>query len=370
MVGGGDYPAAFVPSVLHVLPHRGGGGETYVQLLESGSPFGHDRVALSAGRAPAQAAASLAARWPAVAWAARGADIVHVHGDTASLLALPLLRVRPSVITTHGLHLLRRVQGPVRAAVVRGLRSGAQAADRVICTSYAERDELAALLPAAAAQRLVVVHNGIELPPRVDPGERGAARAELGLGEDEVAALFLGELHERKAPLDAVAAAQAARARGAPLVLLLAGDGPQAVAVRERAGVAVRPLGFRADVHRLLAAADLLVMPSSREGLSFAVLEAMGRGVAMVVSDGPGNPEAVGDAGVVVPVGDRAALAAALTRLAGDGEERARLGAAARERVATRFTLEALRAGVEAAYRAALDAPGRRRDGAVAAQRR
>jgi glycosyltransferase involved in cell wall biosynthesis len=349
-----------VPSVLHVLPHGGGGGETYVDLLAGGSAFAHDRLTLSGGRTPAQAVASLPARWPAVARAARRADVVHVHGDTAMLLALPLLRGRASVVTTHGLHLLRRVRGPVRAGVVQGLRASATAADGVLCTSHAERVELADLLPAPARRRLVVVHNGIALPPLVDPGVRRAARGELGLAGEDVAALFLGELHERKGPLDAVAAAQVARARGAPLVLLVAGDGPQAAAVRERAGATVRPLGFRSDVGNLLAAADLMVMPSAREGLSFAVLEAMGRGLAMVVSEGPGNPEAVGDAGVVVPVGDRAALATALTRLALDGEERRRLGAAARERVAARFTLEGMREGVDRSYRAALAASGGR----------
>ena len=343
-----------MPSVLHVLPHRGGGGETYIDLLESSRTFSHRRVALSTGRTPAQAAASLPARFLSVTRAARRADLIHVHGDTAALLALPLLRGRPSVVTTHGLHLLRRVAGPLRTVVVAGLRAAAVAADRVICTSHAERDELAALLPPDAAGRLVVVHNGIDLRPEVDPAQRAAARAELDLEDTEVAALFLGELHERKAPLDAVAAAEAARSRGAPLVLLVAGDGPQAAAVRDRAGPPVRPLGFRADVPRLLAAADLMVMPSAREGLSFAVLEAMGRGLAMVVSDGPGNPEAVGDAGVVVPVGDRAAFAEALTRLATDDDERTRLGEAARERVRTTFTLEGLRAGVHDAYRAAL----------------
>lgn len=350
-------------SILHVLPHRGGGGETYIDLLEGdgargGTPgagsFAHARLALSAGRTPTQAAASLPARFPSIARSARRADLVHVHGDTAALLALGLLRGRPSVVTTHGLHLLRRVTGPTRATVVAGLRAAARAADRVICTSHAERDELAALLDDRGAARLVVVHNGIELPPEVDPHQRAAARAELGLEDAEVAALFLGELHERKAPLDAVAAAQSVRARGAPLVLLVAGDGPQAAAVRERAGAAVRPLGFRDDVGRLLAAADLLVMPSVREGLSFAVLEAMGRGLAMVVSDGPGNPEAVGAAGVVVPVGDRAALAGALTRLATDHDERARLGAAARDRVRTTFTLQRLRAHTFDVYRALL----------------
>lgn len=343
-----------MPSVLHVLPHHGGGGETYIDLLEGHDAFSHHRVELSAGRTPAQAAASLPVRLPSIVREARRSDLVHVHGDTAALLALPLLRGRPSVVTTHGLHLLRRVSGPARIAVVAALGLAARAADRVICTSHAERDELAALLPWSAARRLVVVHNGIELPPAFEAAQRAAARAELGLEDSDVAALFLGELHQRKAPLDAVAAAHAARARGAPLVLLLAGDGPQAAAVHERAGDAVRPLGFRDDVARLLAAADLLVMPSAREGLSFAVLEAMGRGLAMVVSDGPGNPEAVGDAGVIVPVGDRRALAEALTRLATDDDHRTRLGAAARERVRTTFTLERLRAKTYQVYRAAL----------------
>jgi glycosyltransferase involved in cell wall biosynthesis len=347
-----------VPAVLHVLPHRGGGGETYIDLLEGLTEFSHRRTALSAGRTPAQAAASLPLRAPALASAARRADLVHVHGDTAALLALPLLRGRPTVVTTHGLHLLRRVTGPGRAVVVAGLRAAVRAADRIVCTSHAERDELAALLGDGSAARLVVVHNGIDLPPVVDPRVRAAARAELELDDGEVAALFLGELHERKAPLDAVAAAQAARTRGAPLVLLVAGDGPQAAAVERHAGPAVRPMGFRRDVDRLLAAADLMVMPSAREGLSFAVLEAMGRGLAMVVSDGPGNPEAVGDAGVVVPVGDRNALADALTSLATDPARRDRLGAAARDRVRATFALEPLREGVHDAYRAALDPGG------------
>jgi glycosyltransferase involved in cell wall biosynthesis len=345
-----------VPSVLHVLPHRGGGGETYIDLLEGCGAFSHRRVALSAGRTPAQAAASLPARFPSIARDARRADLVHVHGDTAALLALPLLRGPSFVVTTHGLHLLRRVRGPTRTAVVAGLRLAARAADRVICTSQAEHDELVALLPPSAARRLVVVHNGIDPPPEVVPRERAAARAELDLADGDVAALFLGELHERKAPLDAVEAVQAARARGAPLVLLVAGDGPQAAAVQSHAGPTVRPLGFRDDVPRLLAAADLMVMPSAREGLSFAVLEAMGRGLAMVVSDSPGNSEAVGDAGVIVPVGDRASLADALAGLATDDARRARLGAAARERVRTTFTLERLRARTHELYRAALQA--------------
>jgi glycosyltransferase involved in cell wall biosynthesis len=80
----------------------------------------------------------------------------------------------------------------------------------------------------------------------------------------------------------------------------------------------------------------------------------MASGLAMVVSGGAGNPEAVGDAGIVVPVGDEQAFAAALQDLAGDDRERARLGAAARERVAAHFSVEQMLAGVLAGYRAAL----------------
>jgi glycosyltransferase involved in cell wall biosynthesis len=76
----------------------------------------------------------------------------------------------------------------------------------------------------------------------------------------------------------------------------------------------------------------------------------MGRGLAMVVSDGPGNPEAVGEAGVIVPVGDRALLADALAGLATDDARRARLGAAARERVSLGFTLQRFREATYAAY--------------------
>jgi glycosyltransferase involved in cell wall biosynthesis len=169
-------------------------------------------------------------------------------------------------------------------------------------------------------------------------------------------ALYLGQLEPRKRPLEAVAAAERAAA-AAPLVLLVAGDGPLAEEVAGHAGPAVRALGFRRDPERLLAAADILVMPSEREGLSLAVLEAMAAGLAPVVSDGPGNPEAVGDAGVVVPVGDVAALASALERLAGDPEERTRLGAAARARAEAEFSIERFLADMRRAFLEVLGQP-------------
>ena len=337
--------------VLHILPHRGGGGETYIDLLEGMAGFEHVRMPLSSGRTPAAAAASIPLGWPRIAVAARRADLVHAHGDVAAALALPLLRAFPSVVTTHGLHFLRRATGARLVVAQRAMRGVARSAARVMCTSAAERDELAVLLGPVLSSPLVVVHNGVAPVGAVD---RAGARGARGLSDRDVVARLLGGLSGRKGVVVAVEAARAVADDGAPLVLLVAGDGPQAAAVGARASAAVRPLGFRSDPERLLAAADVFVLPSSREGLSFAVLEAMAHGLAMVVADGAGNPEAVGDAGLVVPAGDVGALAVALRSVAVDAFERARLGAAARERALGSFGLDRMLAGVGEAYAAAL----------------
>jgi glycosyltransferase involved in cell wall biosynthesis len=111
----------------------------------------------------------------------------------------------------------------------------------------------------------------------------------------------------------------------------------------------------RVLANQLLAAADAFVMPSEREGLSLALLEAMGRGLPVVVSDGVGNPETVGDAGIVVPLGDTAALAGQLHRLAQDPAARSRFGDAARRRVASAFALERWQADMRRVFSAALE---------------
>jgi glycosyltransferase involved in cell wall biosynthesis len=333
--------------VLHILPHEGGGGEALVDLLGRLEGYEHERIHLSADRSPVRGAPSIARSRMQLRGRARSADVLHVVGDSAAMIALPALRRRPAVVGTHGLHLLRRASGPAGAAVRARMRGVLGAARAVVCTSQAEFDELAALDPDAP---LRLIANATPLVP-ADPAARNAARTALGIEAGRVAVLFLGQLEERKRPLDAVAAAERAAAGGAPLVLLVAGEGPLSAAVAERAGPAVRPLGFRSDPDALLAAADLLVLPSEREGLPLSVLEAMAHGRPVVVSDGPGNPDAAGEAGVVVPVGDVDALAAAMARLAGDRAERARLGALGRRRVLREFSTERYLSSMDALFR-------------------
>jgi glycosyltransferase involved in cell wall biosynthesis len=225
-----------------------------------------------------------------------------------------------------------------------------------ICSSQAEAGELRALAPPLSAKVRVVL-NAAAAPSPPPPDVRAGIRAGLGLGETDVAALYLGELERRKHPLDAVDAAVLARAAGARIVLLVAGRGPQEAEIASRQGSAVRALGFRDDPQQLLEAADIFVMPSEREGMSFALLEAMGTGLAPVVSTGAGNPETVGDAGIVFAVGDVGALAHAFKELADNAGRRSALGNAARARIRSDFTPAKLREGIAAAWAAALGRP-------------
>lgn len=341
-------------TVLHVLPHPGGGAETYIDLLEGLEGYRHQRVPLSPTRSRLQGIPSVIARRRQVRHLAHDVDLVHVHGDMAAMLAAPGLRGRPLVFTTHGLHRLRRSSGAAGRLVHRRLRAAVAASSRTICIARDERDDLAAALPASLHDRLVVVPNGVPVPPAADPEQRARARRELGLGDGQIGVLFVGRLEERKDPLGAIGAVEAARSRGAELVLLIAGGGPLEEEVAAREGPAVRPLGHRDDLGDLYAATDLFLLPSHREGMSFALLEAMAHGLAPVVADGTGNAETVGEAGVVFAPGDVDAMSARLSELAAAPETRARIGAAARERIRTELSLERFLTGTREQYEAAL----------------
>jgi glycosyltransferase involved in cell wall biosynthesis len=93
-----------------------------------------------------------------------------------------------------------------------------------------------------------------------------------------------------------------------------------------------------------LAEADVFCLPSTYEGLPLAILEAMASGLPVVATAVSGNPEAVEDGvtGLLVPPESAAALAKALVALLGDRARREAMGAAARRRVAERFSIEAV----------------------------
>lgn len=339
--------------VLHLLPHPGGGGETYVDLLSGIDGFAAERHYLTAGRTKLEA---IRGRAGAIR-AAGEADLVHLHGDAVTAICAEALARRPGVVTLHGMHLTRRSRGPILATLTRRMRSAARRAVALICLGEAELGDAAAILGPELSEKLTVIPNGVRLQAP-DPGARARVRAELGLGPNTVAAIYAGQLEERKGVLDLAGALKRARAAapGIELVGVICGSGPLSGRMREvLAGGPDIFLGQRPDLPELLTAADIGVMPSAREGLSFAVLEMMGAGLALIVSDSAGNPDAVGEAGVTTPFGDPGALANAINELAGDPAQRERLGRAARDRVDAEFSVEAMLDATAAVYRQALD---------------
>jgi glycosyltransferase involved in cell wall biosynthesis len=266
----------------------------------------------------------------------RDHDLLHVHGEVAASLCLPSLALRPSVVTINGLHLLRRLGGWRRSVAEANLRLIIRAASATICVSESEAADVRGVVGESA--RLVLIRNGVA-SGRPSISERQKARAELGIETTEVAGLYLAALDPHKDPLVAARAALEARADGASIVLLFAGDGPLRADVEAlaRGSRGLRVLGFQPDPQGVLAAADFFVLPSRREGLSFSLLEAMSQGLPVIVSDAPGNRDAVRDAGIIVSAGDIGGFARAFRRLLSK-DERADLGARARALVIDRFS--------------------------------
>jgi glycosyltransferase involved in cell wall biosynthesis len=317
--------------VLHVLPHGGGGGDTYVDMLEGMPGYAFTRAYLAQERKTGVARSGIAR----VGSEVRRHDLVHVHGEGAGALLLPVLAIRRSVVTLHGLHLLRRVDGWKRRAAAASLHAVVRAADRTICVSHAEHELVSAIVNSS---KVVVVHNGV----------RVAETRPAHIDVPRPVGVWVGSLDERRDPAAVVRAAERTATS-----LLMVGDGRLRGDVERAAGAHTRLLGQKDDVPGLLAAADFFVLMSQREGLSFALLEAMAHGLPAIVADIPENREAIGESGIAVPYGDELAVAEAMESLR-DESERRRLGALARERVVELFGAGQMVARTRAVYEAVL----------------
>ena len=292
-------------------------------------------------------------------------DVVHAHNPAAavaSMLARFLARRRSVAIvaTFHGL-----ASGETRHAA-RALRI---AADVVVGIGPAATRELAdAGFPEA---RLVTVANAVvAVPTRSEHDVRvefGAERSELLV----TVGRYTPEKNQRLL-LDALAILGPRRPQ---LRALIVGLGPleaDLAAQIDTLGLSeVATLtGPRADAVDLIAAADILVSTSSREGLGLTLLEALAVGTPVVATAVGGVMDVLADgrAGLLVPPDDAAALAEAIERMLDDGALRDRLVAHGLEHVATNFDADAMVDGYRAAYSVAVSRrrrrPSLRRSGA------
>lgn len=231
--------------------------------------------------------------------------------------------------------------------------------DGVVAISRASLD---ALRPRISPHTLqTVISNAIDPASLVPAMPRARLRAAVGTPSDAPVAVFVGALAPEKRVDLLIEAVRQVPA----LYLWIVGDGPLRARLEqqvERAGMTqtVRFFGVRKDVASYLAAADLLALSSDTEGVPAVVLEAGYLGLPVVATRVGGIPEVVqdGETGLLVPPGDRDALAAALARLAGGAELRSTLGRRACDRVAVTHSMEQIAQKYVEFYRALL------RDGA------
>ncbi len=230
--------------------------------------------------------------------------------------------------------------------------------NRLLRRSYAVSESVRqSLIDAALVGEadIFTLENGVETPTALP--SRAAARRSLGLRENERVALLLGRLTEQKDPAVLLRAAQLLAQDDFPVRVLIAGDGwlrAELEQETQRLGISgqVRFLGHSDDVCCLLAAADVLAMPSQFEGLPLAALEAMAVGLPVVGCDAPGVREAVahGVTGWLAPIGDHACFAQGLHR-AFQAETNRKWGQAAQARQQEQFTAKQMAERHDRAYR-------------------
>jgi len=334
------------------------GGQRQVYLLARGQrEQGHEPLVIAAPDAPlirrlrsagiAAAAVRMRGDWDLAAarrvravlrtW---NADLVHAHDARAHAIALAALlgrRTLPLVVT-------RRVPFVPRGRLKYGRRVA-----RFIAISSAVRDALVA--GGVHDSRIDLVYSGVPRPAVTHPRDW---RSECRWPPDAVVCGIVGAMTAEKgvATLADIGQRLPEATRDRVRLVLLGG---QAAGGQSVGGLAAFRAGFVDEIHGAMAGLDILLHPSSAEGLGTAVIDAMALGVPPIAFRVGGLPELIENdrSGILVPAGDNAAFAAATDRLVREASFRASLGAAGPARAAE-FSVDRMVRGTQTVYDAVL----------------
>ncbi len=290
-------------------------------------------------------------------------DLVHIEDPYANILGLVARYVMgiPVIVTRHVLaDATATGRDRRRAAVLNG--SARLAADRIIAVAGPVA-RLYAKQSGIPANRIDVVNNGIA-GPQPATLDRDVVRARLGWKPHENVILMVAVMREGKGHDDLLGAFRSIRKTVEGARIVFAGDGPLRAsleAIAEPFGDDVRFLGERTDVAELMAAADVLALPSHSEALPTVLLEAAAAGLPAVASAVGGVFEIIenGQSGYLVPPADRHCLAEAIIGILDRPELGARMGAFARRLAKRRFTVAHQARNTLRIYRQVLENTGR-----------
>jgi glycosyltransferase involved in cell wall biosynthesis len=296
-----------------------------------------------------------------------------VQTQTAKAGALGRLAARaagvPVVVHTFHGHVFAHYFGSgVSRGIVLAERALAGLADAVVALSASQARELEWQYGVGRG-KVTLLPLGIDLEPFLTAGcVRGELRRELGLPAEIPIVAYLGRLIGIKRLGVLLGAVGRLVREGRALFLILVGDGDQRPALEAEArarGLArwVRFTGWRRDVRRVYADAEIVALSSQSEGTPVSILEAMAAGRPVVATRVGGIPDLIEHerSGLLVPPGDEEALAQALKRLILNPEERRAMGATARDVARRRFDVKEAARALDVFYRGLLFAAGAHR---------
>lgn len=271
--------------------------------------------------------------------------VAHLYGSAVYGAVLSLVTGIPMVAVLHG---QSDIANSGRLASVKRLLVRARPR-HLVFVSARLRDELAAAI-GADADRCIVIANGVDVAKFSAGGDR-ALRTELALPADAILVGAVGNIRRPKDYPVLLHAAQRLVSISPRYHFAIAGEGSGSLfeelkSLRDSLGLAghVHFLGMRKDVAGLLPNFDVYALSSITEGFSIACVEAMAAGVPVVATRSGGPEEIVehGRSGLLVPTRDPEAMASAIEQIVTKPEWAATLTRAARERVAQKFTLQAM----------------------------
>jgi glycosyltransferase involved in cell wall biosynthesis len=278
-------------------------------------------------------------------------DIVHTHNPKPGLygrIAARAAGVHGVVNTVHGLYASPE-DGMSRRALVYALERAASLCSGAELVQNPEDLQVLTRL-GVPPDKLVLLGNGVELSrfrPSVDVRGRGQARADLGVGADDVVVGTVARLVWQKGFRELFAAAERLHDSHPNVVFVVVGgpdpDKSDAIPSEQRAAAMRRGrivfAGERDDMEDVYPAFDLFVIPSYREGFPRSAMEAAASGLPVIATDIRGCRQVVshGQSGLLVPIHDSDRLASAIEELVVNPALRRRMGAAGRRKAEAEF---------------------------------
>jgi glycosyltransferase involved in cell wall biosynthesis len=265
-------------------------------------------------------------------------DLIHCHSSNAGLLGrlanLLLPRPRPIIYTPHYIALAAGLPPLQRRAARWFEKFLAPHTTHYIAVSHHERSvfKRANLLRNDNA---TVIHNGVDVTAFETSRLESATRPTIGC---------FGRLTPQKNQQLLIRLLPLLQREFPAIQLRLVGDGENETALRELAHTlgCEEQIAFRTDQRDAwpnFGGCDVVALPSRWEGCSYALLEAMACGKAIVASNRGGNPEVLGKTGLLLPVHEPDQWHQAISQLLNDTHRRHELGTSARERVSQHFRL-------------------------------